>query len=191
MVRYLVQADGTSKLDLVDATGSLILAANTLTIVSNTFTYKYSITAIIAKLFTFIYSITGTITKTFSYLYDINDSGSEVLAEQKGTVTSTHLQSLNNEVCFLTKSDGPRHYSLYIFVDNMQSGDEIIFKTQILDPTSNTWKSYDDESKINYHSIKGDIAPFQVFLPARQIRFCIRQTKGTLRNYNWALYKAL
>lgn len=191
MARYWELEDSSGIWLLEDGTGGRLLEDATLTPVQKTFTYKYSITATIQKLFSYLYSITGTVIKTFSYLYDINDLGSEVLAEQKGTVTAVQLASLNNEVCFLTKSDGPRHYSLYIFVDNMQQGDAIAFKTEVLDPVDDTFKAYDKEAKIKFSKIKGDVAVFEVFIPARKIRFCLKQTSGTLRSYNWALYKAL
>ena len=191
MNRYWGLEDGSGRRELEDGTGFWLLESATLTAVFKTFTYKYDIISFISKLFTYLYSITGAVIKTFSYLYDINDNDAELLTEQKGVITTTHLASLNNEVCFLTKTDGPRHYSLYLFIDNMVSGDEISFKTEIKDPNTDTWKTYDAESIIKFNDIKGDTAAFQVFLPARAIRFCLKQTKGTLKNYNWALYKAI
>lgn len=187
--RYWELESSVDNWALEDGTGARLLEDATLTTVSNTFTIKYDIRTFVSKVFSYLYDITANISKMFSYLYDINDTGSEVLAEQKGTITSTILGSLNNEVCFLTKTDGPRHYSLYLFIDNMASGDKIEFKTEIQDPISLTWKKY-ETNIVSYNDIGGKISAFQVFLPARAIRFCLTQTLGTLRSYNWVLYKA-
>ena len=191
-MRFWELESGGDNWELETGLGDREMETASLSAVLKTFTYQYGIQGMVSKMFTYLYDIFGgVVVKTFTYLYDINDAQAEVLQEQKGIITPTILSSLNNEICFLTKSDGPRHYSLYLFVDNMLSGDEIKFKTQILDPNSNEWKSYDEESTISFNKIKGDTASFQVFLPARQIRFCLKQTKGVLRSYNWALYKAI
>lgn len=188
--RYWELEDSADNWALEDGTGARLIEDATTTPISNTFTHLYDIVAFVSKVFTFLYDITGTVLKTFTEIYDINDTGSDVLQEQKGTVLSTDLASLNNEICFITKTDGPRHYSIYVFLDNMASGDSIAVKVQIKDPVSDTWKSYDNEKIIKYGDIKSDVAAFHVFIPARAFRVCLKQKTGILRSYNWALYKS-
>ena len=183
--RYLIKTDG-GKILQTDGTSGILLSPNTLTSVSQTWTLKYDILNFVAKAWTFLYDITGTVAKAFLYLYDINGSPSSVLFSQEGTVTPT---ALNSEICFITKTDGPYHYACYIYVDNMASGDEIAIKVQVYDPTEGAWKSYDNEKKIKYSDIKSDEAVFIPFLPATRYRVCLKQTAGTLRSYNWQLFK--
>ncbi|MEW6589384.1 MAG: hypothetical protein AB1299_09515, partial [Thermoproteota archaeon] len=188
--RYWELESSADNWALEDGTGARLLEDATTTTVSNTFTHRYDIIAFVSKIFTYLYDITATILRTLTYIYDINDTGSDVLQEEKGTLTSTILNTLNNEICFVTKTDGPRHYSIYIFLDNMQSGDAITVKFQIKDPVSDTWKSYKNAKTIKYGDIKSDVAAFHIFLPARAFRVCLKQTTGTLRSYNWAVYKS-
>lgn len=193
--RYFELEDSSGKVELETATGGagdpndFLIEDATTTPISKTFTYKYDILAFVSKVFTYLYDITGVVSRVFNYIYDINDDGSNVLEQQKGTVTSTILGSINNEVCFITKTDGPRHYSIYIFVNEMQAGDEIVVTIEIKDPVSDTWKQF-EEHTLNYNDIDSDVAPFEVFIPANSFRVCLNQTKGALRNYNWALYKS-
>ena len=184
--RYRELESGGGNWALESGTGDWELESATLTNVSKAWTFKYDILNFVAKAWTFLYDITGTVAKAFLYLYDINGSPSSVLFSQEGTVTPT---ALNSEICFITKTDGPYHYACYIYVDNMASGDEIAIKVQVYDPTEGAWKSYDNEKKIKYSDIKSDESVFIPFLPATRYRVCLKQTAGTLRSYNWQLFK--
>lgn len=186
MTRYWELESSVDNWALEDGTGTRELEAATLENVSTTKTYKYDITAIVNKTLTYIYDMTGTVARAFTHIFDINGSASSALVAQHGTVT---LSALNSEVCFITKTDGPYHYSCYIFLDNMASGDVIKIKTQVYDETAGSWKSYDQDRTIKYTDIDSKTASFLPFLPANRWRVCIKQTAGTPRAFNWSVYK--
>lgn len=183
--RYLIKTDA-GKILQTDGTSGILLSPNTLTAVSKTTTYKYEIFAYISKLLSYLYDITGTVARTFTKIYDINGSASSALVAQHGTVT---LSALNSEICFITKTDGPYHYSCYIFLDNMASGDIIKVKVQVYDETAGSWKSYEQDKIVNYNDIDSKTSMFIPFLPANRWRVCIKQTAGTPRAFNWSVYK--
>lgn len=184
--RYLVKTDA-GKILQTDGVSGILLSPNTLTVVSTTNTYKYDILAFITKTLTYLYDITSVVYNTFTDIYDINGSASTALAEQRGTVT---LSALNSEICFITKTDGPYHYSGYIFLNNMASGDTVKITVQIWDGTSSAWRDYESAKTVRYTDIGGKTALFIPFLPASRFRICIKQTAGTPRAFNWQLYKA-
>ena len=189
MARDRALESGAGNWELEAGGGNWELEAATLTTVSRTFTYLYDIRTNVSRTLTYLYDITGAVLRTFTYIYDINDNGSTSLENQNGTVTAAMLSSLNNEICFIEKTDGPRHYSLYVYLDNMASGDTIKIKTQVQKPDG-TWKNYDKEKTIKFNEIKEDVAAFHVFIPHRGVRWCIKQTAGTVRSFDWDLFKS-
>lgn len=184
--RYRELEVGGGNWALESGSGDWELESATLTSVSKTMTYLYDILAYVNKTLTYLYDITSVVYNTFTDIYDINGSASTALVEQRGTVT---LSALNSEICFITKTDGPYHYSCYIFLDNMVSGDIIKIKTQVYDEISGSWKSYDQDRIIKYTDIDSKTAAFLPFLPANRWRVCIKQTAGTPRAFNWSVYK--
>ena len=74
------------------------------------------------------------------------------------------------------------HYGTYIFTNNMQVGDELTIRVEVLDNTGITLRKYLD---IALTGVQLSPAVFIPFIPTGQYKVTIQRTAGVDRTYNW------
>lgn len=191
MSTYYGLEDGSGHLILEDGSGDgyLLEDATTFT-VNDVLTIEYEITGSVNDTLELQYDMTGSVNDTISLCYDINGNASTSLVRQNKSPT---LLALNSEVKIIEKTDGPFHYSAWIHLDNMASGDTVVIRTYKWEPNGSTYSLY-EEKTVKYNDLKGNEstdqpAVFLPFIPAEKYKVTIEQTAGTLRQYPWELYK--
>ena len=191
MSSYYGLEDGTGHLILEDGSGDgYILEDATTFTVSDTISIEYDITGSVSDTLEFQYDMTGSVGDTISLYYDINGTASTSLVRQNLSPT---LLSLNSETKIIEKTDGPYHYSAWIHLDNMASGDTVVIRTYKWEPNGSAYSLY-EEKTVRYSDLKGkestDMpAVFLPFIPTEKYKVTIEQTAGTLRQYPWELFK--
>lgn len=187
---YYGKEDATGHLILEDGSGSgyLLESATTFT-VSDTLTLIYDITGQVADTLTLQYDILADVLQTITLYYDINGDASTNLVRQNLSPT---LKALNLETTLIEKTDGPYHYSAWIHMTNLASGDTIILRVYKWEPNTSAYELY-EEKPVSYNDLKtfenNQTAIFLPFIPAERYKVTIEQTAGTLRAFPWELYK--
>lgn len=188
---YYGLEDGSGHLILEDGSGDGYLLEDATTFsVTDTLSIVYDITGVVTDTLTVQYDMTGVIQDTISLYYDINGDASTQLVTQNLNPT---LKSLNLETKLVEKTDGPYHYSTWIHLGNMASGDTVIIRTYKWEVNTGAYELYEKKT-IKHSDLKGNEttnqpAIFLPFIPANRYKVTIEQTAGTLRAYPWQLFK--
>lgn len=187
---YYRLEDSSGHLILEDGSGDgyLLESATTFT-VTDTLTLVYDITGQVTDTLTLQYDILADVLQTITLYYDINGDASTNLERQNLSPT---LKALNLETTLIEKTDGPYHYSAWIHMTNLASGDTVVLRVYKWEPNTSAYELY-DEKKITYSDLKifenDQTAVFLPFIPAQKYKVTIEQTAGTLRAFPWELYK--
>jgi len=187
---YYGLEDSSGHLILEDGSGDgyLLESATTLT-VTDTLTLVYDITGQVTDTLTLQYDILADVLQTITLYYDINGDASTNLVRQNLAPT---LKALNLETTLIEKTDGPFHYSAWIHMTNLASGDTIILRVYKWEPNNSVYELY-EEKQVTYNDLKtfenNQTAIFLPFIPAQKYKVTIEQTAGTLRAFPWELYK--
>ena len=187
---YYGLEDSSGHLIIEDGSGSgyLLESATTFT-VSDTLTLVYDITGQVTDTLILQYDILADVLQTVTLYYDINGDASTNLVRQNLAPT---LKALNLETILIEKTDGPFHYSAWIHLTNLLSGDTIILRVYKWEPNTSAYELY-EEKPVSYNDLKtfenNQTAIFLPFIPAERYKVTIEQTAGTLRAFPWELYK--
>lgn len=187
---YYGLEDGTGHLLLEDGTGGYIMEDATLFTIADTLTLLYDVTGVVSDTITLEYDMTGQVADTISLYYDINGDASTQLVRQNLAPT---LTALNLETKIIEKTNGPYHYSAWIHLTNMASGDIVVIRVYKWETTSDTYALY-EEKTIRYTDLKGtetnnQTAIFLPFIPAERYKVTIEQTAGTLFQIPWEMFQ--
>lgn len=82
-------------------------------------------------------------------------------------------------------STGLKYFSAWLFLQNMASGDTIIFTIYANDPQSSTERIYDQFTVSGAQTKTGVFIPN---IPTDSFRVTAEQTAGTNRTINWVRY---
>ena len=137
---YYGLEDSSGHLILEDGSGSgyLLESATTFTVL-DTLTLVYDITGQVADTLTLQYDILADVLQTITLYYDINGDASTNLVRQNLSPT---LKALNLETVLIEKTDGPYHYSAWIHMTNLSSGDTIILRVYKWEPNTSAYELY-------------------------------------------------
>lgn len=188
---YYGLEDGSGHLILEDGSGDgyLLEAATTFT-VTDTLTIQYDMTGVVNDTLELLYDMTGVVQDTVTLYHDINGTASTQLVSQNLAPT---LVALNTETKLIEKTDGPYHYSAWVHLNNMASGDTVIIRTYKWNITDSQYDLYEEKTvrytDLNANETNNMPAVFLPFIPANRYKVTIEQTAGTVRQYPWQLFK--
>jgi len=189
MSAYWGLEDGTGRWQLEANTFDRLIEDATTFTVTDTLEIIYDLTGVVSDTLELQYDMTGVISDTISLCYDINGDASTSLVQQNKSPT---LTALNLETKLIEKTDGPFHYSAWIHLSNMASGDKVIIRVYKWETNGNSYELY-EEKEIMYSDLKtlenDQTAVFLPFIPAERYKVTIEQTAGTLRAFPWEMFK--
>lgn len=162
-------------------------------LVNNTVVGLYDINGLVSNTVIGKYDVTGVVSNTLTGCYEINEAASSIIRKY---TKSVQLLQNNVEVTIVEKTDGPYNYSLWVFLDQLQTGDVVEFREYVWNPQTNSYK-LNQSPKIKKNDLKGfsnqttDDKPAMFFPPVQADRYkvTIKQTAGTPRLFDWVMYK--
>ena len=150
--------------------------------ISNTLTNLYDIFGLVNKTLIGLYDMVGVVSNTSNLLYDINGDPSSSIVHTSGDITPGMLDTETN-LFDITPTD-PLHFSTYIDLSNMASGDTIIIRVYALDVNGAVYVLWDKKT-ILFNDIDSTNHAVIPYIPTSKYKVSIEQTDGTLRQYNW------
>jgi len=103
-----------------------------------------------------------------------------------GLAASGNLTTDGSEQTIFTQSS-VNHYAIYIYTNNMQTGDELTIRVEVLDDDGVALRKYLD---VALSGVQLSPAVFIPFVPTGQYKVTIQRTGGVDRNYTFNAWTA-